>query len=106
MSAVPELPLWAAIVVSVAVLTGCVFTLIGAIGLLRLGSFFERLHPPTLGTTFGAGFILVGSVVALWLIEGRPMLHQFLLLVFVTVTTPVTMMSLGRAALFRRNTGE
>lgn len=106
MNAVPELPLWASIVVSLAVLTGAAFTLIGAFGLLRLKSFFERMHPPTLGSTFGAGFILIGSVVALWLAEGRPMLHQFLLLVFVTVTTPVTLMSLGRAALFRKVSGE
>lgn len=106
MSPVPDLPLWAAIIVSLAVLVGAAFSLIGAVGLLRLGSFFERLHPPTLASTFGAGFILIGSVVALWVTEGRPMIHQFLLLVFVTVTTPVTMMSLGRAALFRKTSGE
>lgn len=106
MNGVPELPLWASIVVGLAVLTGATFTLIGAIGLLRLKSFFERMHPPTLGSTFGAGFILIGSVVALWIVEGRPMLHQFILLVFVTVTTPVTLMSLGRAALFRKVSGE
>ncbi len=106
MNAVPELPLWAALVVGLCVLTGATFTLIGTIGLVRLRSFFERMHPPTLGSTFGAGFILIGSVVTLWIVEDRPMLHQFILLVFVTVTTPVTLMSLGRAALFRKVSGE
>lgn len=106
MNGVPELPLWGSIVVGLAVLIGAAFTLIGAIGLLRMRSFFDRMHPPTLGSTFGAGFILIGSVVALWIVEGRPMLHQFILLVFVTVTTPVTLMSLGRAALFRKISGE
>ena len=34
-------------------------------------------------------------------LESRPVLHESLLLVFVTVTTPVTLMLLARAALFR-----
>ena len=33
--------------------------------------------------------------------EGRPVLHELLIGLFVTVTTPVTLMLLGRAALYR-----
>jgi multicomponent K+:H+ antiporter subunit G len=35
------------------------------------------------------------------MIEGRPVLHELLIAVFVTVTTPVTLMLLARAALYR-----
>ena len=34
-------------------------------------------------------------------LQTRPVLHEFLIIVFVTVTTPVTLMILVRAALFR-----
>ena len=34
-------------------------------------------------------------------VGGRPVLHELLIGVFVTVTTPVTLMLLGRAAVFR-----
>jgi len=102
----PDLPLWAAIITGLTVIVGALFTLIGTLGLFRLGNFFERIHAPTLGTTFGIGFILVGSVVALSVLQNRPIVHEILLLLFVTVTTPVTLMSLGRAALFRKNRGK
>jgi multicomponent K+:H+ antiporter subunit G len=34
-------------------------------------------------------------------IEARPVVHELLILVFVVVTTPVTLMLLARAALYR-----
>ena len=34
-------------------------------------------------------------------LQSRPVLHEILIFVFVTVTTPVTLMLLARAALFR-----
>ena len=34
-------------------------------------------------------------------LQTRPVLHEILIVVFVTVTTPVTLMILVRAALFR-----
>ena len=41
---------------AVLLFLGAAITLIGSLGLLRLGSFYERVHAPTLGTTFGTGF--------------------------------------------------
>jgi hypothetical protein len=35
----------------------------GSIGLLRLRSFYERVHAPTLGTTLGIGCILLASML-------------------------------------------
>ena len=50
-----ELPAWAALPTAAFVLLGAALTLIGSLGLLRLGSFYERVHAPTLGTTLGIG---------------------------------------------------
>ena len=54
--------IWTAILTSVLVLLGAGLTLIGSLGLLRFKSFYERVHAPTLGTTLGAGAILIASV--------------------------------------------
>ena len=95
------LPVWAAVVVSFLVLLGAGLTVLGAIGLLRLKTFYERMHAPTLGATWGTGGILLGSIVFFSVLQSRPVLHEALIAVFVTVTTPVTLMLLARAALYR-----
>lgn len=96
-----QIPLWVAILISAAVLIGAVLTLIGAIGLVRAGSFYQRIHMPTLGTSFGAIGVLFASSMLASLGEGRFIAHEVLILIFVSVTTPVTLMLLARAALHR-----
>lgn len=97
----PDLPLWATLAVGFLVLLGAIITLIGTIGLIRLKSFYERVHPPTLGSTLGTGCILTASIIAFSVSQSRPILHEMLIAVFVTLTTPVTLMLLARAALYR-----
>ena len=101
MSDVPELPAWAALATAFSVLGGAGLTLIGCLGLLRLDNFYRRVHAPTLGTTLGAGGILIGSMICFSVLETRPVLHEILIALFVTVTTPVTLILLIRATLNR-----
>lgn len=101
MSGAAELPLWAAFLTAGLVLLGAGLSLIGSFGLLRLRTFYERVHAPTLGTTLGTGCILIGSMVFFSVLQTRPVLHELLIAFFLTVTTPVTLMVLVRAALFR-----
>jgi multicomponent K+:H+ antiporter subunit G len=96
-----ELPGWAALLTAALVLAGAGLTFVGSLGLLMLGSFYRRVHAPTLGSTLGAGGILLASMLCFSLLEGRPVLHEVLIAAFVTATTPVTLMVLVRAALFR-----
>jgi multicomponent K+:H+ antiporter subunit G len=101
MTAAADLPVWAALATSFLVLLGAGFTVVGAIGLLRLKTFYERMHATTLGATWGAGGVLLGSIVFFSVMQSRPVLQEALIAVFVTVTTPVTFMLLARAALYR-----
>jgi multicomponent K+:H+ antiporter subunit G len=101
MSHAAELPAWAAIVTSMLLLFGAGLTLIGSLGLLRLRTFYERVHAPTLGTTLGVGCVAAASMITFTVLESRPVLHELLIIVFVTITTPVTLMILVRAAVFR-----
>jgi multicomponent K+:H+ antiporter subunit G len=98
-----ELPAWAALLTSLFVLLGAALTLIGSLGLLRLGNFYERVHAPTLGATLGTGGVLVASIICFSALQSRPVVHEVLITVFVTVTTPVTLILLVRAALYRDN---
>jgi multicomponent K+:H+ antiporter subunit G len=97
----PDLPVWAAIFVGLLILLGSGITLVGSLGLLRLRSFYERVHAPTLGTTLGTGLIVLGSMLCFSVLRSRPLVHEVLIVLFVTITTPVTLMLLGRAALYR-----
>ncbi|MBM6584499.1 cation:proton antiporter [Microvirga sp. BT689] len=104
MNAAGDLPTWATLLTSLLVLVGAAVTLIGSLGLLRLGNFYARVHAPTLGTTLGMASILVGSALYFSVLESRPVVHEILIAVFVTLTTPVTLMLLVRAALYRDRT--
>jgi multicomponent K+:H+ antiporter subunit G len=92
------LPALAAAVAALLVLAGAALALIGSLGLLRLKTFYDRVHAPTMGTTLGTGFILIASMVLFSALESRPVLHEILIGVFMIITTPVTFMLLVRAA--------
>lgn len=98
---VPDLPAWAAILVAILVVAGAATTLVGSIGLLRVKTFYERLHPPTLGSSGGTLLIVAASILCFSVLRSRLSVHEILIALFVTLTTPVTFMLLARAALYR-----
>ena len=96
-----DIPLAVAIGVAFFLLLGASLALIGAIGFLRLQSFYERIHAPTLGTSWGIGGVMVASMLYFSFSLQKPVLHEILI---GTVTTPVTFLLLARAALYRDRT--
>jgi multicomponent K+:H+ antiporter subunit G len=104
MTHLADLPAWAALLTALLVLVGAGLTLIGAIGTLRFATFFERVHAPTLGTSWGTGAVALASIVCFSALGSRLVVHEILIGAFVTVTTPVTLMLLARAALYRDRT--
>jgi len=101
MSHAAELPVWVALLVALFLLIGASLTLIGSFGFYRLRSFYDRIHAPTLGTSWGTAAIVLASMLCFSVLQSRPVFHEILIGIFVTVTTPVTLMLLGRAALHR-----
>ena len=95
------LPPVVAAVVALLVVLGAALALIGSFGLLRMPTFYERVHPPTMGTTLGVGATLAASMLLFSVLESRPVLHEIVIGAFVIVTTPVTFMLLVRAAVHR-----
>lgn len=98
---VAEVPLAAAVLVAAGLLSGALLVLTGAIGLVRLGTFYQRLHAPTLATTLGMFLILMSSIVYFSVSRERLVLHEILIAIFLTLTTPISLMLVVRAALYR-----
>ena len=96
-----QLPMWIAVVTAVLVVAGAALALVGSFGLLRLGSFYERVHAPTMGATLGSGLVLAASMLLFSALESRPVVHEVVIVLMMIVTTPVTFMLLVRAALHR-----
>ena len=101
MNAAGDISALPAILTAVLLVGGAAITLIGALGLLRLRTFYERVHAPTLGTTLGTACIASASMIYFSVLGTRPVLHELLIVVFITVTTPITLMILVRAAALR-----
>jgi multicomponent K+:H+ antiporter subunit G len=95
------IPLWLAVPIALLLVLGSFLTLLGTIGLVQLNSFYDRLHAPTLGTSWGMASIVLSSMLLFSWLGGRLVVHEAVLAVLVMITTPVTLMMLGRAALHR-----
>jgi multicomponent K+:H+ antiporter subunit G len=93
-------------VTAALVVAGACFAFAGSLGLLRMRTFHERVHPPTMGSTLGAGLILAASILHFTTLEGRPVVHEILIGALMAFTTPVTYMLLVRAARRREREGE
>lgn len=99
-----DMPLWAALPAAVLLACGGLLALVGSLGLLRLDSFYARMHAPTMGNTLGAGCVLAASMLMSSALAGRPVIHELLITLFILLTSPVTAMLLMRAAIFRDRT--
>lgn len=97
-----ELPLWAAILVAPLLILAGIVTLTGSIGLLRLRSFQERMHAPTLGMTLGTFCVALAATLVASLLQERPILHEWLICLFLFMTAPVTAILLMHSAIQRR----
>jgi len=90
--------------VSLFLLIGAAFTLIGAIGLASLPDFFTRLHGPTKATTLGVGGMLVASIIH-FTSQGNVSLHEVLIILFLFITAPVSAHLMMKAGLHLRLPG-
>ena len=95
------LPLWAEILTAVFAVLGAAFAAIGSFGLVRLPTFFHRIHAPTLGATAGVWSMTAATIVYFSVQGNNLFLHALLIALFVALTAPVTTIFLMRAALFR-----
>ncbi|VVP31960.1 hypothetical protein PS903_04315 [Pseudomonas fluorescens] len=97
-----ELSLWVEVPVAILLVLASLFALIGAVGLLRMKDYFQRMHPPALASTLGAWCAALASIIYFSALKSAPVLHAWLIPVLLAITVPVTTLLLARAALFRK----
>lgn len=90
------------IILSLLVVAGGVFTLIGSLGLFRMRDFYTRLHGPTKATTLGVGCLLVASSVFFSITGDGWSLHEVLVTLFLFITAPISAHLMTKAALHRK----
>lgn len=81
---------------------GLVFTLVAAIGLVKLQDPMTRLHAPTKAGTVGTGAFLMASMIHSFAF-GEGSYHEVLILAFLFVTAPVTANFISRVNIHRRS---
>lgn len=99
------LPLWIEIPVAVLLMLSGIFTLSAAIGLVRFRTFFQRMHPPALAFSFSAWCVTLASILYFSAQDHKLSLHAWLIIIFLSITVPVTTILLARTELFRKRTG-
>jgi len=77
------------IAVALCLLVGAIFTLVGAIGLLKFNDAMTRLHAPTKVGTVGVGALLLASMIHSYTF-GDGSMHELLIMAFLFVTAPIS----------------
>ena len=101
MKGIEHIPAWAALPVALLLVLGASIVLIGAFGLLRLPTFYQRIHGPAITVTLGAGCLLLASMLYFTAAQSRPVIHEVIISVFILMTAPVVSMTIMRAAVYR-----
>lgn len=95
------LPPWVVAPAILLLVCGGLFAFIGSLGLLRMRSFYTRMHPPTMSTTLGTGCVLIASMLVSSALAQRVIVHELLIAVCILITSPVSAMALISAAMHR-----
>ena len=90
------------ILVSLLLVVGGAFALIGSWGLTRLPSLMTRLHGPTKATTLGVGSCLIASMIYFPAAGGVFSAHELLIALFLFITAPISANMIAKAHLHRQ----
>ncbi|MFA5677294.1 MAG: monovalent cation/H(+) antiporter subunit G [Pseudomonas sp.] len=96
-----EISPWLAVPIIFLLILGGIITFTGALGLLRLPNFYQRIHGPAVFITVGTGCVLIASMLYFSGTLERPVVHELLITAFVLMTAPVVSMMIMRAAVYR-----
>lgn len=89
------------IIVSIFLVFGAFFMLVGSIGMVRLPDLFMRLHAPTKSSTLGLGSFLIASMI-FFAFQGRFGFTELLITLLAFITAPVSANLIAQAALHLR----
>lgn len=91
----------ASYVVAFWLIVGAIFSLVGAIGLLKFNDSLTRLHAPTKVGTVGVGSLLMASMIHSYAF-GEGSMHELLIMAFLFVTAPISALFIAKVSIHRR----
>ncbi|HQU48960.1 MAG TPA: Na+/H+ antiporter subunit G [Casimicrobiaceae bacterium] len=97
-----SVPAWIEGVTAVLVVASGLATVVASLGFVRLASFFDRMHPPALASSFGTWTVVAASIVYFSALANVPVLHAWVIPIVLAITVPVTTVLIARTAIFRR----
>ena len=98
---------WAEALVAILLVASGALCVIAAVGIVRLPTFFRRMHPPALASTLAGWCVALASIVFFTALDGRLSLQAWIVNLLLAITAPITTVLLARAGLFRnRQAGE
>ncbi|HMA15173.1 MAG: Na+/H+ antiporter subunit G [Bacteroidota bacterium] len=89
------------LLISVLIVIGAVFGLVGSYGLAKLPNLMTRLHSPTKSSTLGVGAVLLASIAYVLWHESALSLHELVITLFVFLTAPISANFIAKAYLHR-----
>lgn len=76
-------------------ISGAVFILIAAIGLVRFGDLYSRMHATTKATSFGLLLLLAG--VCLFFLKAIVFIKALLIILFIYLSAPLAAHSIAKS---------
>jgi len=77
-------------IISILLLIGGSFVLVGSIGLVKMPDFFMRLHGPTKATTLGMASLLTAAMVFFSTTQAGVSVKEILISLFLILTAPIS----------------
>jgi len=77
-------------IISILLLIGGFFILVGSIGLVKMPDFFMRLHGPTKATTLGMAALLTASMILFTTTHDGVSINEVLISLFLLLTAPIS----------------
>lgn len=89
------------ILISLLLVAGGFFGLVGSWGLVKLPDPMTRLHAPTKAATLGVGGVLLASMLYFAVHEGAFSFHELMITLFIFLTAPITGHFIAKANIHR-----
>ena len=89
-------------IISILLLIGGSFVLVGSIGLVKMPDFFMRLHGPTKATTLGMASLLTAAMIFFSTTEVGLSVKEILISLFLLLTAPISAYMMIKSAIHHK----
>lgn len=84
--------------ISFLILGGTLFTVVAAVGVVRLPDVYSRLHAASKNSTLGVMMMVLGTFFYFWYMDNLIDAKLFLAILFIFITAPVSAHVVSRSA--------